>query len=524
MLPRAITVSANRKVMGLAVVACCCLTACSNTPLSTERTLARIRQAVGITVSGSAGAGFPGVVEARGTIRRAGEEGSYRLVFDASGSIREEARLRLGFTVVLRDSQGWSLDSLGDSRKLLLGELEQTRLWLGILTNRWLDHDAGFETAVASASAGKVALTVGLSGGLRPATVIVDTLTWLPASFSYPTDAGLTTWRLEDYRAVAGRQLAHRAVRDWDGADQYLELDAAVVFADVADSVFAVTRQQLTDHGFDPLLPPEVETRILDTGHVLVRPVIDGRESGWFILDTGADAHVISPRMADSLGLVAFGDYEATGTGGTVRIAMRQAARIRVGPLTMENPILAEIDLSGIIPGVEGIIGYPLFRRAVVEINPAGSGLPVRVFPLGGYPEEVPVWHDLLLVGRHPFVVCGFEGENEGLFLLDTGHRLAATFSTRAVDQLGLLRKRKTWKASGSGGVGGQAKKRRGKIEWIEIGGVRFIGPTVDFSRAVHGGFSNPYREGTVGMGLLCRFRLVIDYANGRMAFVHRES
>jgi hypothetical protein len=185
--------------------------------------------------------------------------------------------------------------------------------------------------------------------------------------------------------------------------------------------------------------------------------------------------------------------------------------------MTMNNPVLAAIDLSGIIPGIEGIIGYPLFRRSIVEIRPDGGS--VRISPPGVYPEELS-WTRLLIAQHKAFVVCRFEGDREGLFCLDTGHRGAATFHTPAVKKLGLLTGRRTWKGSGSGGVGGIPSKRSGVLDWFEIGGVRFIRPTVDFAQATRGGFCNPYAMGHVGMRVLSHFRLVIDYREEKIAFI----
>eukprot|EP00894_Picocystis_sp_ML_P000985 jgi/Pico_ML_1/51502/g2525.t1 len=52
------------------------------------------------------------------------------------------------------------------------------------------------------------------------------------------------------------------------------------------------------------------------SGHVLVKPKIDGKEVGLFILDTGASGFVVEPSTADKLGMTSFGELFVAGVGG----------------------------------------------------------------------------------------------------------------------------------------------------------------------------------------------------------------
>ncbi|MCP4661560.1 MAG: hypothetical protein GY856_39675 [bacterium] len=364
-------------------------------------------------------------------------------------------------------------------------------------------------------------LILKIPGGRRAATVTVDTGSWLPRSLSYPTNAGKTTWLLSDYRPAVGLTLPHRIYRDWQGPEDSITLSSISLSDAGSASLFELPPSDLHDHRFDRELPPEVEIRLGDFGHVLVRPVIDGREIGWFILDTGADCHLISPRAADALGLQAFAQVLATGTAGSIFVGLRRAREMRVGPLTLDDPVFAAIDLKDVIPGVAGVVGYPLFRRSIVELNPGGA--PARLFPPGSYPREVDDWHELVVARLKLFLRGRFAGGHEGLFMLDTGARRGLTFNTPSVRELRLLDGRKTWKTRSARGVGGRTPMREGALAWFELGGVRFNEPIVAFALAQQGGRADPYSMGSVGMGFLKYCQVVFNVPESKVAFLVAE-
>ena len=75
--------------------------------------------------------------------------------------------------------------------------------------------------------------------------------------------------------------------------------------------------------------PPQVWRA--GSGHLLVRPRIDGVEGGFMVVDTGASGFVISPEAAGSLGLTAFGELFAASISGKVRGVMTLSGKVRGG-------------------------------------------------------------------------------------------------------------------------------------------------------------------------------------------------
>ena len=54
---------------------------------------------------------------------------------------------------------------------------------------------------------------------------------------------------------------------------------------------------------FDPTVAADVQVQRVKTGHLLVRPVINDKDAGWFIFDTGAGICVVSTSHVEPLGL-----------------------------------------------------------------------------------------------------------------------------------------------------------------------------------------------------------------------------
>lgn len=60
----------------------------------------------------------------------------------------------------------------------------------------------------------------------------------------------------------------------------------------------------------------------------LVRPLINGREVGYFIFDTGASGFVLDPAVAAELGLEGFGELQVTSMVGKVASRFRCACGV----------------------------------------------------------------------------------------------------------------------------------------------------------------------------------------------------
>ena len=71
-----------------------------------------------------------------------------------------------------------------------------------------------------------------------------------------------------------------------------------------------------------------VEVVKCSSDHVLVRPYINGRDVGPFILDTGASGLVLDQRVADDLDLATFGEVHVSGVSTKVKCAFPPRERV----------------------------------------------------------------------------------------------------------------------------------------------------------------------------------------------------
>ncbi len=254
-------------------------------------------------------------------------------------------------------------------------------------------------------------------------------------------------------------------------------------------------------------------------GHFYARPLVDGKDLGWFHFDSGSDTMQIDTKLADELKMPILGKSRTQGADGRVtEVTIRQGKTFQLGRMIYKNPIFLASDMSGknAPPGEKraGFIGYPFFARAVVEVK--GGGKSIHVYEPKSYKLNKGKWQELSYIDLTPAVMCRFEGNREGLFQLDTGNTGTVTFYDKFIAEQKLIEGRAV-KDETNIGAGGTYKELTGAIEWFELAGYRFKNPTVGFRVS---GFSREGGAGVVGREFLSVFTVVFNYPERRIAFV----
>ncbi len=482
--------------------------------------LARVRAATGHASVARSADGW----EMRGTARFSGLDERYSLRFMPSGAFRETYQGRLNQTTGFDGKTAWRVDYSGMPRILELQDRETALLVAEALTGRWLAGNSGMDAAVDGEQPDptQVRLLFRLKGGVLPARLTVSRADWLPQSLTYTTPDGPEVWAFSDYRREHGRAYAHRLTHEVNGLKDVVTVRSLRPAAP-APALFAPVTRRPNDTRFAPNIPPQVPLLRTRTGHLLVRPRLDGRDVGWFILDSGAGVMVIDPGAAAALRLPSFGHQANSGAGAALQTSFCRGRTFALGPLTLDRPLYVQIDLSAAtkafhVPAA-GVCGYDLFSRAVLEVDQGRRHLALR--DPRRYRLTRGRWEPFRLDGGVACVRCRFEGNREGLFSLDTGSNGTVDFLALAVERLGLLKGRATAAVQGRG-VGGVFQKRRGRLGWFEIGGHRFQNPEADFVLTKQGDLSGLYETGNVGGKFLDPFTLVFDYAHHRIAFVQK--
>ncbi|MHC4083122.1 MAG: retropepsin-like aspartic protease, partial [Planctomycetota bacterium] len=220
----------------------------------------------------------------------------------------------------------------------------------------------------------------------------------------------------------------------------------------------------------DAEAPPHVELTRGGTAW-LVRPVINGTDVGWFVLDAGVTGMLISSAAVEQAGLTAIGTTRlADGSVTTVFLG----ETFQIGPLTVHDTKYAGADFpqSHVTFGqpVDGSCAYDLFAQAVLELDIGHER--IGIYDPATYTLDEGQWQPLILDHYLPHVWCRFADGHGGLFLLDAGYPGAVQLFQHVVQQHQLLEGRRT-RLRTIPTFGAQAFVRQGPLEWFEIGSQR---------------------------------------------------
>jgi predicted aspartyl protease len=259
-----------------------------------------------------------------------------------------------------------------------------------------------------------------------------------------------------------------------------------------------------------------------DNPLILVPANVNDRGPYEFILDTGAGTSLLSPRLAERLGIAASGSRQGIGAAGKVSVSLATADSLAMGGARrapMPIAITAEVDRISAAVGqpIDGGLGYDFlkafrvtidYRKRLVRLvqgayETAGSASLLRTevaFKLAG-----PV-KPLVLV---PAFV---NGQGPHTFVVDTGAS-ATVISPRLADALRIA-STVPETMTGAGGVMqatvGRATSHAGGGAGLEDLSVVIADFLDDLGRAV-----GTTLDGIVGYNFLRNFRVTLDYPNG---------
>lgn len=275
---------------------------------------------------------------------------------------------------------------------------------------------------------------------------------------------------------------------------------------------------------FDPSVAPRLEVKRVKTGHMLVRPWVNGHPAGWFIFDTGAGVCVVDPKMVEPLELERSGSVDAVGVGGGQQAATYRSQTLQLGPITLRDHPVMTTDLSFLTPflgeEISGVIGYGVLSRCIAEIDIEGES--ISIFDPATYTLEGARWSPMSLDGRIPSIEAQFEG-HRGRFKLDTGSNSGVTFHTPSVTKWSLLDGREVTEAK-LGGVGGFVAAKRGAVRVFVFGDVRRDEVKAEFALEAKGTYADASRDGNIGAALLRQFLITLDYEGQRIALRERPA
>ncbi|MBZ0267810.1 retropepsin-like domain-containing protein, partial [bacterium] len=386
----------------------------------------------------------------------------------------------------------------------------QDKLFLAAATRGGMPFlaDVALDLSVAERGAGaekRLVLTMLTTRGVAPARILIDPVTFLPERAEVEWDAGSWTVSFRDWSDYGGVRWPARCVTSYRGREQIWST------VSVEKGAGRIDPPVPTDATYDRAASPELAGihGEGDDGHLFVRPLVNGKEAGWFHVDTGAPFVVLDTKVADELGLPVLREMGPR--------SIRRVDELRIGQLTLHDCIVMVQDSSeaSAPPGEHraGVIGGSVFERAIVEFDYGGRRL--AVWAPDAFAEEGLAWQPMS-VESAPVVVARFDG-GEDRFYLDTGKGGTVSFSSQGALRHGLPGSRATTEV-GNLTVVGETVELATTIDWFELGGETFRSPTV---RIKIPGTPNDDVTGTagwIGRGFFGARRVVFDYAGGRIA------
>ncbi|HEY0383501.1 MAG TPA: retropepsin-like aspartic protease [Candidatus Elarobacter sp.] len=445
------------------------------------------------------------------------------LLFGPAGRYREESKPSDGRPLGFDGRLGWQVDRAGLAVPLPQRLREKILIPAWVRGGWWLDDAAplSFSVLPAESNADHVTIALRAEHGLVDAKIVIDRTTWLPSTLVVGYERGPYTVTFSDYRTTLGFRFPQTVViRYRDSATEYRVTSVAP-----AQTASFAPPPLPPDTAFDDSAPADVKVAQgvpfskSAPGHYYVRAAVDGKDAGWFHFDSGSDTMQIDAKIADALNMPVLGRTETRGADGRPQqVTIRQGKTFQLGRMTYRNPIFLASDMAdkNAPPGQAraGIVGFPFFARAVVEV--AGGGKRIAVYDPKRYVLARGRWQDLSFIDLTPAVVCRFEGDRHGLFQLDTGFVGTVTFYDKFIKDEKLLEGRQV-KDDTDVGAGGSYKLLTGKLAWFELAGRRFAEPTVGFRVE---GLSREGGAGVVGRELLSAVTVVFDYPSRRVAFL----
>lgn len=261
---------------------------------------------------------------------------------------------------------------------------------------------------------------------------------------------------------------------------------------------------------------------------IFLQVSVAGSEPLWFVLDTGDKYALIDAQVAQSLGLELGGQIDVRGAGsGSLPGRFVQSGSFQLLGLDgFSQPLFLALPLDSLARSVghafAGIIGFDFLSAFVVEIDYVQSVLTLHdqeSFQAPAALESMSLDFDSQ---SHPVVRARIRAREheplEGAFVLDTGATDALALHTPFVERERLLGAAGTTVPRVVGqGAGGISEGVVGRIEELALGRFRVPNPLVVLSTASGGAHASAEVEGTIGGGLLRRFRVLLDYGRARL-------
>jgi len=450
---------------------------------------------------------------AEGTLVGEGLTGTFRIVRDGVNEReddvfgpRHEVQLRVGDRFFVRNANGNVRELRGFLRRR--ARTEELIDSGDFVKHPELTRFAGW----GEANGAKLwRLEVNASGG-EPETLWIDPASGLPLRLEYLDGDGPFFVDYSDWRDVGGRKIAFRDTMS-DGDHRF-------------DTVQQTTSVRV-DEPVDPASFAPLAARALASDGVHVVPLIEreghvgvtvriANKDWFFLLDTGAQSILVDAAVLREAKTAGEGALEVRGAARSGGLSVATLQRIEIDGAAMDDVVVSSLDIARNLGGgmkIDGILGYPFFASAVVEMDFANHVL--RFGAPGSFaPRGTPIGLD---VDRElAEATLRVNDRLDAPFIVDTGNSGEMLLYRPFLEaHPGVVPFSPT--ASWNYGIGGANQTYRTSLDALKLGGFDLFHRSVDVVLAKNGAFADRVDAGNVGLGVLRNFVATFDLGNAAM-------
>lgn len=271
----------------------------------------------------------------------------------------------------------------------------------------------------------------------------------------------------------------------------------------------------------------ELEVRQASSGHLFVRPLINGKDVGWFLFDSGAGFSGLNGALAEQAGFERAGSKTTGGVGGPGQSRARYiGGPVQLGPLVIDS--LAFTDVGDMTKAqkvlgepVVGVLGWDVLIRTIIEVDLRDGRLflhdPANYRAAAAYRQPLYIHWDV------PYVRAHFAGGHEGPFMFDTGAGSRGVIFTYFSGNRFSLADKITGTETIATGAGGKVSQISGQLDWFEVADHRTSpAPAAFFTADDYE--SDIFTVGFLGGAVVLPFRVTLDYGRGEAGFIPRAS
>ena len=413
-----------------------------------------------------------------------------------------------------------------------LGDLDEFRMATALFFGSWVDPSAPFVLGCVAHRGDTIVLDarVGPEAWRQPFRIVLAASSLRPRRLETLTGDG-AAFELDDYGPGVFCDVPRRLSWHHGWLADRVEI-TQVEAVNQATSYVVVDARGSRTVRVDRSLPSRVPSTRSPRGRLpLIRGAVDGHETGWFLLDTGAGVSALESGLANKLRLPSVGrTWVVTPTSG-MGAAYRRAAALTIGPITLPEALLLDLDLAATSAALgvrlAGVLGFDLFAQTMVRI--VHDPFQVELLSLDDTPSVA--WHGAQFERRvavlHAVLGSPNHADYRGHMTLDTANSAPVVLRETVARSLGLRQKigrRAIRGVADTGGVADAANLVVGTLPWIDVGAARFENVRTLIAGSMEGTLSGATTLGSIGWGLFQRREIYLDWSRRRIAILHGAS